>query len=127
MYMYIHVNSTRHYVHVHVCTCIHTYTVYNSARCLHLTPIVSSDGTEVKYIHQKKRKVLPAASDPHSPDSYSEHGEQVSALQPAQEHDPADDEEGVEGQLLAESVHALLERRLGALLSLHHAKHTAKL
>ena len=41
----------------------------------------------------------------------------VAALKPAEEHDDTDDAEGIEGQLLAQHVHADLQRRLRRLSS----------
>ena len=52
---------------------------------------------------------------PHIPDTYGEHVKDAPALHPSQQHDQADDAEGVEGQLLPQGVHALLQGSLGGL------------
>lgn len=61
-----------------------------------------------------------------SPDADREHVENAATLQESDQHDASNDAERVERQLLAEDVHAALERRLRRFLLLHSAKHVAE-
>ena len=63
----------------------------------------------------------------HSPDADVEHLHDRLSLQPAEQHDHADDAEAVGRQLLAEVVHALLQWGLRGLLRLHHLEDLAEL
>lgn len=55
-----------------------------------------------------------------SPHADGEHVEQLSTLQPAKEHNDADDTERIEGQLLSQLTHADLKRSLRSLQ--HHGQ-----
>lgn len=47
-------------------------------------------------------------------------------MQPAGDHDEANDAEGIQGQLSSEGVHGFLQRGFGSLFSLHHAEYVAE-
>ena len=72
--------------------------------------LIITQSSNIALCKQVFSKTFISHSD--SPNSDGEHVEDVAALDPAQEHDDADDTERVERKLLAEHPHANLQRRL---------------